>query len=83
MALPFLLCFPDWFIYEGVFFTQQRPPSPLAPLPSSLLVPASPGAVLISEAWSHVFPGEMSPGRAPQELYPDPSPAPGHMGSRH
>lgn len=44
MALPFLFCFLDWFIYEGVFFIHQRPPPSLAHLLSLLLVPASPGA---------------------------------------
>lgn len=33
MMPPFLLCFLDWLVYEGVFFTHQR---------SLLLWPISP-----------------------------------------
>ena len=53
MALPILLCFLDWFIYEGVFFTRQRPPSPLAPLPTSLLVPSPLLTACPSFSWGY------------------------------
>ncbi|CAM9350244.1 unnamed protein product [Rangifer tarandus platyrhynchus] len=59
-------------MYEGVFFTHPRNPPPLAHFPSSLLVPASPGAVLISEYGSHFFSGQRSPRRVPPRAVPRP-----------
>lgn len=69
MAWPFLLYFLAWFTNEGVFFTSRTPPpSLLAHLPSSLLVSASPGAVLISAAWSCFFPEQRVPGEPPKAV---------------
>lgn len=66
MALPSLPCLLDWLMYDGIFFTRQRPLFlwPISPLTAcpSLSTQLSWSSFGL-RGWSHFLLGQMSPGR--------------------